>query len=255
MKIRALIIDDEPLARARLRTLLTDESDMEVVGECGDGLEAVAAIQDLEPDLLFLDVQMPTLDGFGVLEAVEPDKLPSVVFVTAYDRYALRAFEVHALDYLLKPFDRERFHKALERVRAELERTGKAQANQRLLALLEDQKSNRPSLERLLIKTSGRVFFLCTQEIDWIEAAGNYVRLHVGNEAHLLRETMNGLEARLDPSRFLRIHRSTIVNVDRIQELQAWFHGDYIVILRDGRQLTLSRGYRQRVQDRFGTAL
>lgn len=255
MKIRALIVDDEPLARARLRTLLADEPDIEVLGECGDGLEAVAAVQDLEPDLLFLDVQMPTLDGFGVLEALDPAKLPAVVFVTAYDRYALRAFEVHALDYLLKPFDRERFSKALQRARAALQQGDDPADRERLLAMLEDQKSSRKPLERILIKTSGRVFFLRTEEIDWIEAAGNYVRLHVGSEAHLLRETMNGLEARLDPGHFLRIHRSTIVNVDRIQELQAWFHGDYLVILRDGRQLTLSRGYRQKVQERFGTAL
>ncbi len=255
MKIRALIVDDEPLARARLRALLADEPDVEVVGECGDGLEAVAAVQDLTPDLLFLDVQMPTLDGFGVLEALEAGPMPAIIFVTAYDRYALRAFEVHALDYLLKPFDRDRFHKALERARAALDRPGKAEADQRLLGLLQDQKKAPRPLERLLIKTAGRVFFLRTEEIDWIEAAGNYVRLHVGAEAHLLRETMNGLEARLEPARFLRIHRSTIVNVDRIQELQAWFHGDYLVILRGGTQLTLSRGYRHKVQEHFGTAL
>jgi two-component system LytT family response regulator len=175
--------------------------------------------------------------------------------VTAYDRYALRAFEVHALDYLLKPFDRDRFGKALDRARAQLQREGHAEASQRLLELLEDTKSGRKPLERLVIKAAGRVFFLRVEEIDGIEAAGNYVRLHCGNDAHLLRETMNGLEARLDPQRFLRIHRSTIVNVDRIQELQAWFHGDYLVILHDGTQLTLSRGYRQKVQEHFGTTL
>lgn len=254
MKIRALIVDDEPLARARLRTLLSEEADVEVVGECGDGLEAVAAVQDLTPELVFLDVQMPTLDGFGVVEALDPGALPVIVFVTAYDRYALQAFEVHALDYLLKPFDRDRFQKALERARAELQRSGSAETSQKLLAMLEDKAVRKP-LERLIIKSAGRVFFLRTEEIDWIEAAGNYVRLHVGAEAHLLRETMNGLEGRLDPGHFLRIHRSTIVNVDRIQELQAWFHGDYLVILRDGTQLTLSRGYRQKVQERFGTPL
>jgi two-component system LytT family response regulator len=255
MKIRALIVDDEPLARARLRTLLSEEPDVEVVGECGDGLEAVAAVQELSPELLFLDVQMPALDGFGVLEALDPARLPVVVFVTAYDRYALRAFEVHALDYLLKPFDRDRFSKALDRARSHLQREGHAEASQRLLELLEDTKSGRKPLERLVIKAAGRVFFLRVEEIDWIEAAGNYVRLHCGSDAHLLRETMNGLGARLDPQRFLRIHRSTIVNVDRIQELQAWFHGDYLVILRDGTQLTLSRGYRQKVQEHFGTTL
>jgi two-component system LytT family response regulator len=255
MKIRSLIVDDEPLARTRLRALLAEEEDVEVVGEAGDGLEAVARAHELAPDLIFLDIQMPSLDGFGVLEALDPDRLPAVIFVTAYDQYALRAFEVHALDYLLKPFDRERFARALDRYRAQAGRAESAEASQRLLALLEERKDPRRPLERVVIKAMGRVFFLKTEEIDWIEAAGNYVRLHAGAEAHLLRETMNGLEARLDPQRFLRVHRSTIVNVDRIQELQAWFHGDYMVILRDGTQLTLSRSYRQKVQEHFGTSL
>jgi two-component system LytT family response regulator len=250
--IRALIVDDEPLARGRLRTLLAGEPDVEVVGECGDGLEAVAAVEELSPDLLFLDVQMPALDGFAVLEALDADRLPAVVFVTAHDRYALRAFEVHALDYLLKPFDRDRFRKALGRARAQI---AGAEGGGKLPALLADARARRQPADRLVIKSAGRVFFLRTEEIDWVEAAGNYVRLHCGGDAHLLRETMNGLEARLDGQRFLRVHRSTIVNVDRIRELQAWFHGDYLVILRDGTQLTLSRGYRPRVQERFGTSL
>jgi two-component system LytT family response regulator len=255
MTIRALIVDDEPLARTRLRALLDGEADVEVVGECGDGQAALAAVAELAPDLLFLDVQMPALDGFGLLEALGPGRLPAVVFVTAYDRYALRAFEVHALDYLLKPFDRDRFRKALDRARAQLAAAGRGAADPRLLALLEDTRGARRPLERLVVKSAGRVFFLRTEEIDWIEAAGNYVRLHAGADTHLLRDTMNGLEARLDPQRFLRVHRSTIVNVDRIQELQPWFHGDYLVILRDGTQLTLSRGYRPKVEEHFGTAL
>jgi len=250
--IRALIVDDEPLARQRLHRLLQDESDVEIVGECADGGEAVAIIRALSPDLVFLDVQMPVLDGFGVLEALGVDGIPAIIFVTAYDRYALRAFEYNALDYLLKPFDRNRFRKALDRARAHLgSEQGREEARQ-LLGAVEEYKSEGKALERLVVKASGRVFFLRVEEIDWIEAAGNYVRLHVGKEAHLLRDTMSSVETRLDPKRFLRIHRSTIVNIERIQELQPLFHGDYVVILRDGKQLNLSRGYRQRLQEVFG---
>jgi two-component system LytT family response regulator len=251
-KIRTLIVDDEPLARERVRALLESEGDVEVIGECTNGKEAVSAIKSLRPELVFLDVQMPVLDGLAVVEAVGPDQMPAVIFVTAYDRYALRAFEVHALDYLLKPFDRERFQHALGRARDQLQHTKTAELNERLVALLEDNQSGKKPLERLVIKAGGRVFFVRTEEIDWIEAAGNYARIHVGKEAHLLRETMSTLEGRLDTEKFLRIHRSTIVNVDRIQELQPWFHGDYVVILRDGTQLTLSRGYRQKMQELFG---
>jgi two-component system LytT family response regulator len=253
--IRTLIVDDEPLARQRLRKLLEAESDVEVIAECEDGESAIAAVAEHHPDLLFLDVQMPILDGFGVLEAVSTDQMPVVIFVTAYDHYALRAFEVHALDYLLKPFDRERFDKALRRARSYLGRENSEEVSLQLRALLEDVRPERKYLERLVIKSASRVFFLRVEEIDWIEAAGNYLKLHVGDETHLLRETMNSLEARLDPERFLRIHRSTIVNIERVQELQPWFHGDYLVILRDATQLTLSRSYRQKLQDFFGNAL
>jgi two-component system, LytTR family, response regulator len=251
--IRTLIVDDEPLARTRIRSLLQDEADIEVVGECGDGKQAVVALRDLQPDLVFLDVQMPALDGFEVLEAVRGDRLPAVIFVTAYDRYAIRAFEHHALDYLLKPFDRDRFQKALARLRADLQRKQQASASQRLAAMLQDvQSSSRKPVQRLVIKSGGRIFFLRVEEIDWIEAAGNYVRLHVGKETHLLRETMNSLEGRLDGQQFVRIHRSTIVAMDRIKELQPWFHGDFKVILKDGGELTLSRGYRQKLQEMLG---
>lgn len=255
MVIRALIVDDEPLARQRLRRLLQDEQDIEVVGECADGGDAVASIRNLRPDLVFLDVQMPVLDGFGVLEAVGIDQMPAVIFVTAYDRYALRAFEYNALDYLLKPFDRDRFRKALERARLQLARSEPQEDAQQFLGAVEEYRSEGKGLERLVVKSAGRVFFLRVDEIDWIEAAGNYVRLHVGKETHLLRDTMSSLEGRLDVKKFLRIHRSTMVNIERIQELQPLFHGDYVVILRDGTQLNLSRGYRQRLQEVFGKAL
>jgi two-component system, LytTR family, response regulator len=254
MTLRVLIVDDEPLARARLRALLEREPDVQVAGESGDGVQAITAVEALRPDLVFLDVQMPALDGFGVLEALgEP--LPAVVFVTAYDRYALRAFEVHALDYLLKPFDRERFRRALERARATLQRDESLAVNRKLLELLDDVRPTRKAAPRLVVKTAGRVFFLRPEEIDWVEAAGNYVKVHVGREDHLLRETMSALEGRLDADRFVRIHRSTLVNLDRVKELQPWFHGDYKVILRDGTELTLSRGYRPKLQELLGNPL
>jgi two-component system, LytTR family, response regulator len=254
-RLRALIVDDEPLARERIRTLLADETDIEIAGECADGREAVAAISAEAPDLLFLDVQMPELGGFEVLEAVGIDRVPAVIFVTAYDRHALRAFDVHALDYLLKPFDRERFHAALTRARGELARgprAARAAIEPRLLALLEEMEAGKNRLERLVIKSGGRVFFLRVAEIDWIEAAGNYARLHVGRESHLLRETMKTLEARLDPGGFVRVHRSAIVNIDRIQELQPSFHGEYVITLIGSHRLTSSRGYSERLHDLLG---
>ncbi|HKQ77678.1 MAG TPA: LytTR family DNA-binding domain-containing protein [Blastocatellia bacterium] len=249
-KIRTLVVDDEPLARERITDLLAHDAEAEIIGECGDGLAAVAAIEHHKPDLLFLDVQMPELDGFGVLEAIE--SAPVTIFVTAYDQYALRAFEVHALDYLLKPFDRERFDKALQRAKRQIARERAGAVNQELVALLADLKTRPKPLERLVIKAGGRVFFLRVDEIDWIEAAANYVKLHAGKESHLLRETINGLAAKLDPDKFLRIHRSIIVNLERVKELQPWFHGDYVVIMQDGAQLTSSRNYREHLRKLLG---
>jgi two-component system, LytTR family, response regulator len=252
VKIRTLIVDDEPLARQRLRTLLESDPDITLVGECGDGREAVAALREQQPDLVFLDVQMPELDGFGVLRALNQERMPAVIFVTAHDRYALRAFEVHALDYLLKPFDKDRFRTALERAKAQVRREQGGDVGQRLLDLLRDVQESRKPQERLVVKSGSRVYFVRVEDIDWIEAAGNYVRLHVGKEDHLLRESMGGLEARLHSNRFLRIHRSTIANIERIRELQPSFHGDYVVILQDGTELTLSRGYRDKLQGLLG---
>jgi two-component system LytT family response regulator len=251
-RIRTLVVDDEPIARERVLSFLQQEDDVEVVGECGDGAQAVAAIQHQVPDLVFLDVQMPGVDGFGVIEAIGAEKMPTVVFVTAYDEYALRAFEVHALDYLLKPFGRDRFRQTLTHARAHLERRRAGDLGRRLLALVNDIKPEAPKLDRLIVKSGGRVFFLRTGDLDWIEAAGNYVRLHLGEESHLFRETMNRMEARLDPKRFVRIHRSRIVNTERIKELQPWFNGEYVVVLRDGARLPLSRGYRDKLQEQLG---
>ncbi len=247
-KLRVLIVDDEPLAREKIAALLAEDADIEIIGEYGNGLAAVAAIEAQSPDLVFLDVQMPELDGFGVLESVAAEFMPFVIFVTAYDRYALRAFEAQALDYLLKPFDQDRLGKALQRAKRQIERERASGVNQQLVALLADLKAKPKMLERLVIKSGGRVFFLRAEEIDWIEAAANYVQLHVGQESHLLRETINSLAARLDPDKFLRIHRSIIVNIERIKELHPWFHGKYAIVMRDGTQLTSSRGYREHLQ-------
>ena len=254
-KIKVLVADDEPLARERLSGLLTQEPDIEVVGQARDGEEAVTAIHDDSPDLVFLDVQMPQMSGFDVIEAVGTDKMPLVIFVTAYDQHALKAFQVRALDYLLKPFDRERFKDALSRARKQLERDENGDLGRRLLALVKDLRRDQPKSDRLVVKSGGRLFFLRTDEIDWVEAAGNYVRLHVGPGSHLLRETMNAIEGRLDPEKFFRIHRSRIVNMERIQELQPWLNGEYAVLLRTGTRLTLSRGYREKLQDRLGRAI
>ena len=254
MKIKTLIVDDEPLARERIKRFLKKETDIEIVGECADGLEAVEKIRQLKPHLVFLDIQIPELDGFGVLEEVGVGEMPAVIFVTAYDQYALKAFDFHALDYLLKPYDAERFGRAVERARTQILSGQSSDIDQRLLSLLENLKTEQKYLERLMIKSQGRVFFLRAEEIDWIEAEGNYVRLHVGKESHLLRETMNHLASRLDPAKFLRIHRSTLVHIERIKELQPMFSGDYTVILRDGTELTLSRTYRDNFLELFDNA-
>jgi two-component system, LytTR family, response regulator len=246
MAIRALIADDEPLARERIRLLLERDPEMVLVGEVGDGVEALAAIRARAPDLVFLDVQMPEKGGFDVVEELDPAALPAIVFVTAYDQHAIRAFEVSALDYLLKPFDEDRFARTLARAKAQLR--GGDDLQRRTLALVEELRAGRPAhLDRLMIRSGGRLFFLRTDEIDWIEADGNYVRLHAGGASHQLRETITRLETQLDPARFLRIHRSTIVNLDRVREIQPLFHGEHRVLLQDGTELTMSRGYRDRL--------
>jgi len=253
--IRALIVDDEPLARDRVASLLKDEPDIEIAGQCRDGHEAIEAIVKVEPDLVFLDIQMPGADGFDVIKAVGPERMPLVIFVTAYDQHALRAFEVRALDYLLKPFDRERFREALGRARAQIEGRETGDLGRRLLALVQDIRPGPVRTERIVVKSGGKLFFLRTDEIDWIEAAGNYAKVHVGSDSHLLRETMLSLEAKLDPDKFFRIHRSRIVNLERVKEMQPWFNGEYVVILKTGVKLTLSRGYREKLQERLGKPL
>jgi two-component system LytT family response regulator len=241
--IRALVVDDELLARQRLLRLCAGEKDLEVVGECANGLEAVKAIEDLDPDLVFLDIQMPELDGFGVIEAVGPASMPTTVFVTAYDQFALKAFEVHVLDYLLKPFDQERFEAALVRARQWLGSREKPS----LEPLLKEVQAAKPPPERLLVKDGEGYRFLRLGAIHWVEAEDNYVRLHVEGTSHLVRQTMGGILGLLDPARFRRIHRSAIVNLDCVQRLEPWTGGDYLVYMRDGSRLTLSRTYRNQL--------
>jgi len=246
--LRTIIADDEALARKKLRVLLGAESGVQVVAECQSGKQTVEAVLSQHPDLLLLDIQLPDMDGFQVLEQIPSEKLPVVIFTTAFDQYAIRAFESQALDYLLKPFNQERLHRALERAKGELIRSHEESVKARLLDLLRETKPGTRPLNRLVIRTAGRVVFLDMHEIDWIEAAANYVKLHVGKDSFLLREGIGRLAAKLEPDRFVRIHRSFIVNTSRIRELQPCESGEYIAVLRDGRELSCSRGCRAQLQ-------
>jgi len=249
-KIRALIVDDEAPARARIRQLLKQEPDFVVVGECANGGQAVEIVQREKPDVVFLDVQMPRLSGLEVCERVsaEGGQMPMVIFVTAYDAYALKAFEVHAIDYLLKPFDRERFAQAISHVRRQFTQSKKADAQSRLAAVLEDLGSPSKKPDRLVFKENGRIIFVRRDSIDWIEADGNYVRVHSSEGSHYVRDTLVNVEGQLPGEKFLRISRSIIVNLDRVKELQPMFYGDYSVILQDGSRLSMSRSYRDRLE-------
>jgi two-component system LytT family response regulator len=255
MKIRALIADDEPLAREWVRSAVAEDPDLEVIGEAGDGFEAAESIRRLKPDLVFLDVQMPGLDGFGVLEALSPEEIPAVVFVTAFDQYAVRAFEAQAVDYLMKPFSRERVEEAVRRVRELVKGKSLEDFRESIARIVEKIRRDRSYPEWVLLKAEGKNVFVKVRDIDWIESSRNNVRIHVGQNLYLLHETTTAIASRLDPKRFLRIHRSAIVNIERIRELHPWFNGDYAVILRDGTQLTLSASYRDRLREfrRFGT--
>jgi len=251
-KLRVVIVDDEPIAREGVRVQLKSIPDVAIVAECANGIEAVAAIREHCPDLVFLDVQMPGMDGFEVLEEVGVEQLPSIVFVTAYDKYALRAFEVNAIDYLLKPFDKERFHKAFNRARAAALETGRDSISHRLQSLLSAISHPPHYLERLVVKTSGRIFFLPTSEIDWIESADNYVSVHVGRHSHLIRETLTALEAKLNPAEFIRIRHSAIVNLKHVRELHPLFKGEYEIVLHNETKLRTSRRYRQKLSVLLG---
>jgi two-component system LytT family response regulator len=247
--IRTVIVDDEAPARLRLRQLLKSEPDFSIVAECANGRQAVDSIQKEKPDLVFLDIQMPRVSGVEVCETLLTggDTLPLVIFVTAYDEYALQAFEVHAIDYLLKPFDRERFQKSLGHARDQLRRTRNGAPDARLAQLLEELRTPSRRSDRLVFKINGRVVFIRIETVDWVEADGNYLRIHAGSESHYVRETLAALEAQLPSDKFMRISRSSIVNLDRVKELQPLFYGDYAVIMQNGSKLNMSRNYRDRL--------
>jgi two-component system LytT family response regulator len=254
MTLRVVVADDEPIGRQRLVRLLQAEPDTDVVAACADGQEAVEAIREHAPDLVLLDIQMPCLDGFEVVAALGQAHQPAVIFVTAHDQYAVRAFEVHAFDYLLKPVDQDRLREAIGWALSATRRGPQGSNTRRVLALLEElnARDRARGRDRLVVRTPERAIFLRTETIDWIEAAGKFVHLHVGRTTHALRESMAELEQELDSARFLRISRSAIVNLERIQEVQPWFQGDYVLILADGTRLTSTRGYRDNMRRLLG---
>ena len=241
MSIRSIIVDDEPFARNIIKKFLKDESDIELLGECGDGVEAVEMIKRMKPDLVFLDIQMPEMDGFDVINSIGIDNIPNIVFVTAYDKYAIKAFEINAVDYLLKPFDKKRFHESISRIRKLM--FSRQNIKQQIGNILDYINKEQKYLDRILVKTRGRIIFLKTDEIDWIKSEAYYVKFHVGKHIHVIRETLSNLENNLDPNKFVRIHKSYIVNIEFIKELQQWFKNKYLVILKDGTELKLSRNY------------
>ena len=244
MRIKALIVDDEPLARDRIREMLKEHPEVEVIAEARNGQEAIDAIASQNPDLVFLDVQMPDLDGFSVLQNLDVQKIPLIIFVTAYDQHALRAFDVHAVDYLTKPFDRKRFAEAIDHAKVYMKGT-KEPDTARILSMLQEIRAGERYLERFAVKNGETVFFVRAEDVDAIEAQGNYVRLSLAGSSHLLRDTLNNVESQINPRMFVRIHRRTIVNIDRVKEVQTWARGEYRVVLFTGAHYTLSRGYRQ----------
>jgi len=254
-KITALVVDDEALARKFIRRMLKEDHDVEIVGECNDGKSAVALIQKHKPDVVFLDVQMPAMDGFAVLDAIGVEQLPEVIFTTAYEKYAIRAFELHALDYLLKPFDQTRFRDAMRHAKERLNQRQQEDGRLQISALLENVKSQPKYLERLIIKAEGRISFLDAREINWIEADDKYVHLHTAKASRMVRQTLSAMETQLDPKKFQRIHRSAIVNVEQIKELEPTFNGEHVVHLEDGTKLTLSRTYREKLFELLGKPL
>lgn len=257
-KIRTIIIDDEPLAREKIRTFLEAEDDIEVIGECKNSTEAIASIKDLKPHLIFLDIKMPGMNGFEMLENLNLKILPAIIFTTAYDKYALKAFEVHALDYLLKPFDRDRFQLTLNRARKHLSSKQIEDNNNKILEALNDLKERKVEekevsksdkyLEKIVIKTSDKIYFMKTSELEWLEASGNYIKLFANGASHLTRDTMNAMEKKLNPEKFVRIHRSVIINSDFIKELKPWFNGEYEVYMKNKTKFISGRTYKSNIE-------
>jgi two-component system LytT family response regulator len=254
MKLRTLIVDDESLARDKIRAFLEEYPEFEVIGECEDGMQTTTAILAHRPDVIFLDVEIPGKNGIELLDSLPPDFQPAIVFVTAFDKYAVRAFEAQALDYLLKPFNKTRFAQAVRRLHERTTQPNHARHGEELKVALREVRREAQDCERIVVRSGARIIFLRTSMIEWIEAEGDYVMVHAGKANHLVRETMMTMAGRLDPSRFVRIHRSAIVNLDFIQELRPLWGGDYRVLLRDGTQLTLSRNYRSALRARFPAA-
>ncbi len=251
MAYSILLVDDESHARERLLKYLKDDKELEVVGECDNGSDAVDFILKNNVDLVFLDIQMPEMDGFGVIESLGLKNLPIIIFVTAYDRFAVNAFKVNALDYVLKPVSKKRLEESIDRAKDRLASRKSGEINHNIVQLLEGLKQEKQHLDRIVVKTNDKMFLIRTDDIDWIEADDNYVKLHTSEKTHLLRQTMKNMEDTLDPNMFLRIHRSVIVNMDRIKEIQQWFNNEYTVILKDGTELTMSRGYRDKAKELF----
>lgn len=253
-KITVLIVDDEPLARALISELLKKFPEFQVVGECSDGKDALKALKKKSPDLIFLDVQMPGLDGITFLEELGDDALPAIIFVTAYDQYAIRAFDFHAVDYLLKPFSQSRFEKALLRAKERIleQPSGEDITRRQISSLLENYHDKAAPLKRLFLKERGKIVLLDPETINWIESDDKYIRLHTSEKKYLIRQSLNAVEAELDSHVFARVHRSYIVNLTRIQELHPMFNGEYVLVLNDGTKLTLSRNYTKRFFDKFG---
>ena len=260
IKIRTIIIDDESLAREKIRTFLKRETDIEIVGECRNSTEALSSIIDLKPDLIFLDIKMPGMNAFEMLENLKVKKLPEIIFTTAFDKYAIKAFEVHAIDYILKPFDRERFINTLNRARVHLENKEIGNSNKRILEALNDLKEkktdksehqNEKYTDRIVVKANGRIYFIKAIEIEWFEASGNYLKVFASGNSHLIRETLSNIEKKLDPEKFLRIQRSVIINLDFLKELKIWFHNEYLVYMKNGTKFTSGRSYKNNLDKIF----
>ena len=254
MPIRALLVDDEPMSRTVIRDFLAEADDIEIVGEAGDGAAAVNLIETTAVDLIFLDVQMPELDGLGVIEAVGASRMPFVIFVTAYDKYALRAFEVHALDYLLKPFSRSRFEEALDHARRYLDMAKlDKEFRSKIKSLLQEIREAEPYAQRFFVQSKGKAKFIKTADVEWWQAAGNYVLLHIGKEEHILRQTLSELEKRLDPRLFVRVNRSSLISLEAVREIQPYFHGEYVLVLKNGDRVTVTRFFRERFRKAIGS--
>lgn len=250
-KIKTLIVDDEVLARDKLSIFLQGEEDFEIVGQCANGMEALKLLDQSYPDLLFLDIQMPEMDGMELLRNIDVQKIPCIILVTAYDDYAIKAFEYHALDYLLKPFDRERFLMTIKRIKEQMLLYSQGGYNTQLLSYLNESLPNQKYIEKVVVKDGGKIFFIKTKDIEWVESAGNYLKLHVGKTIHMIRETMNAFEKKLNPQEFVRVHRSSFINIDAIHNLESWGNTEFIITLNSGDKVQSGRSYYSSIRQKL----